>query len=86
MTIDDWGSLFTAANLDAVHVGTYLMELGFDDHMRRAGCDDATKEKIRSRLLYGSQSMHEWLKPRITGDKIEFSWRLILIIGRKSSV
>lgn len=83
LTINGWSSLFCAAGLDAMHLETFLMELDFDEHMQRAGCDAATTVQLRNGLRNGSDAMREWLKPRPEGDAIIFDWRLILIIGRK---
>jgi ubiquinone/menaquinone biosynthesis C-methylase UbiE len=84
LTINGWSSLFCAANLEALHIGTSEMVLDFEDHMRRAGCDAATSSKIRRGLLGGSQSMRVWLMARDVDGRLTLSWRLILIIGRKS--
>lgn len=83
LTVNGWSSLLCAASLDAVHIDTYAMELDFDDHMRRAGCDAQTIIKVRDGLLNGSPDMRDWLRPRDYGDKIALTWRLLLIIGRK---
>jgi ubiquinone/menaquinone biosynthesis C-methylase UbiE len=82
LTVNGWSSLFCAANLTALHLSTHRMELDFDDHMRRAGCDAQTTEKMRAGLLNASSSLREWLRPRLHGDQITFDWPLIMIIGR----
>ncbi|MCL4507486.1 MAG: methyltransferase domain-containing protein [Chloroflexi bacterium] len=84
LTVNGWSSLFCAAELGAVHLARYAMELDFDDHMRRAGCDARTTAKVRDGLLNGSPAMRDWLRPRVNGDKIALIWRLILIVGRKT--
>jgi ubiquinone/menaquinone biosynthesis C-methylase UbiE len=84
LTVNGWSSLFCAAGLDAVHINTFVMELDFDDHMRRAGVDERAAQDIRRRLLNGSQGMREWLMPRVDGDRMTFFWRLVLIVGRKA--
>jgi ubiquinone/menaquinone biosynthesis C-methylase UbiE len=85
LTVNGWSSLFCAAGLDAVHLNTSLMELDFDEHMRRAGVDAPTAARVRHDLLNGSPQMRDWLMPRVEGDKITFYWRLLLIVGRKGS-
>ena len=60
LTINGWSSLFCAANLVAFHIDTYEMVLDFEEHMRRAGCDTFTSEKMRRGLLEGSQTMRDW--------------------------
>ena len=85
LTVNGWSSLFCAANLEAEHIGKHLMELDFDDHMRRAGVEAQTAAQLRSRLLAGSPAMRDWLKPRHNGVKLAFDWPLIVIIGRKTA-
>lgn len=84
LTINGWSSLFCAAGLEAAHLQTSAMELDFDDHMQRAGCDEATAARLRQGLLFGSPGMRDWLTPRVEGERIVFNWQLILLIGRKS--
>ncbi|HEY3342329.1 MAG TPA: methyltransferase domain-containing protein [Anaerolineae bacterium] len=85
LTINGWSSLFCAANLDHVHINKHLMELDFDDHMRRAGVNEQTAEQLRTRLLKGSPAMHDWLKPRQKDGRLIFDWPLIVMIGRKGT-
>ncbi len=83
LTVNGWSSLFCAAELEAFHIDTYELELDFDDHMQRAGCDALTTLRMREGLLHGSPAMRDWLKPHQVGDKIALIWSMILIIGRK---
>lgn len=83
LSVNGWASLFCAANLDASHIDTFLMTLDFGDYIHRAGCDVESTAKVRHGLVEGSREMRDWLNPRQVGESLEFSWRQILIIGRK---
>jgi ubiquinone/menaquinone biosynthesis C-methylase UbiE len=84
LTVNGWASLFCAANLDAVHINTFDVEVDFDDLMSRAGRDAATTDALRRQLLNGSHSMHEFFKPKAAGGRLTFTWPQTLIVGRKN--
>ena len=83
LTINGWSSLFCAANLEAVQLNKYLMELDFEDHMRRAGVDAQLAEQLRAGLLNSSPVMRDWQKPRQKDGRLTFDWPLLMIVGRK---
>ncbi|HEY3288586.1 MAG TPA: methyltransferase domain-containing protein [Anaerolineae bacterium] len=83
LSLNAWASLFCAANLEASRIDTFLMTLDFDDYVLRAGCSAASIARIRDGLINGSPQMRGWLNPRPVGERLEFSWHQILIIGRK---
>ena len=83
LTVNGWASLFCAANLDAVHINTFDVEIDFDDLMSRAGRDAATTSELRRRLLHGSPALRDFFKPREEGGRLTFTWPQVLIVGRK---
>lgn len=85
LTVNGWASLFCAANLDAVHINTFEVEVDFDDLMSRAGRDVATTDALRRRLLHGSPAMREFFKPQSRGSRLTFTWPQVLIVGRKGA-
>jgi ubiquinone/menaquinone biosynthesis C-methylase UbiE len=83
LTINGWASLFCAANLDAVHINTFDVDVDFDDLMSRAGRDAKTTADLRRHLLHGSAGMREYFKPREQEGRLTFTWPQALIVGRK---
>ena len=84
LTVDEWSRLYSEAELETFPIQTYALELDFDDHMHRAGCNTQTVEKMRTGLLQSSPSLYNWLRPRQNGAQIIFDWPLIVIVGRKA--
>lgn len=85
LTVNGWASLFCAANLDAVHINTFDVEIDFDDLMSRAGRDAATTAELRRRLLHGSPAMREFFKSREQESRLTFTWPQVLIVGRNGA-
>jgi ubiquinone/menaquinone biosynthesis C-methylase UbiE len=83
LTVNGWASLFCAANLDAVHINTFDVEVDFDDLMSRAGRDAATTAELRRQLLNGSPAMRDFFKPHEHEGRLTFTWPQVLIVGRK---
>jgi ubiquinone/menaquinone biosynthesis C-methylase UbiE len=83
LTVNGWSSLFCAANLDAVHINTFDVDVDFDDLMSRAGRDAKTTAELRRQLLHGSAGLREFFKPREHEGRLIFTWPQVLIVGRK---
>lgn len=84
LTVNGWASLFCAANLDAVHINTFDVEIDFADLMSRAGRDAATTAELRRQLLHGPAGMRDFFKPSEHEGRITFTWPQVLIVGRRA--
>lgn len=77
-------AMFADAELKVEHTEIIRKEMDFQPWVERMGASPATIAGLRERLFAATGEAKEFLAPRAEGDKVFFSLREGIVIGRKA--
>lgn len=84
-TLEDWETFLFASGLTIMHRETFDETLDFDAWAARMDVTDADRMRLRAMLLQAPEAARAWLKPMRLGDRVLFTLREMVLIGRKGA-